>query len=158
MGSGWLRPTRAIVIATAAFAISGVVAAPGAVAAEPFGPTVKFTNNLPHRSDRFTSVDVNVTGFGRHHRPVADKRFLHDGESFSFDGEQLEGLEVSISRHHHEFGQFSKTQFFFMVFFGTARHHDLTVTGIENRHVPEGVRIHREDTRCWQPSVGSYPC
>jgi hypothetical protein len=157
MGSGWLRPTRAIVIATAAFAISGVVAAPGAVAAEPFGPTVKFTNNLPHRSDRFTRVDVDVAGFGPVHnrRPVAAKRFLRVGESFSFDGEQLEGLEVSIKRSD---GEFSKTQFFFMVFFGTARHHDLTVTGIENRHVPEGVRIHRETTRCWQPSVGSYPC
>lgn len=155
MGSGWLRPTRAIVIATAAFAISGVVAAPGAVAAEPFGPTVKFTNNLPRRSDRFTRVDVDVAGFGRDHRPVAAERFLRVGQSFSFDGEQLEGLEVSIKRYD---GEFSKTQFFFMVFFGTARHHDLTVTGIENRHVPEGVRIHRERTRCWQPSVGSYPC
>ena len=65
---------------------------------------------------------------------------------------------MSIDRSKSEFGQFSKTQIFFMVFFGTARHHDLTVTGIENRHVPEGVRIHREATRCWQPRVGSYPC
>jgi hypothetical protein len=140
MTRGWLRPTRVLV----ATAVSVLVATSGAVASQHIGPTVNVTNDLvPHPAQQQRVV---VTGFSRDFSGITELT-LPNGQSFNFRGRPLRRLDVDIIRSDRE-GAFQAHLWEFLLAPG-ALHYDFTISQLEARRVPAGVRVESEVRSCW---------
>jgi hypothetical protein len=149
MASGWRRPTLVLV----ATAVSLWVATSGAVASQHLGPTVKVTNDLvPHPAQEQSVV---VSGWSRDYRSILEQ-LLPNGHSYSFKDRPLARLNVDIIRSNREGA--GQAHLWELYLTATVTHFNLTVSQLEARRIPAGVRVQTEVKRCWTKAGGAYRC
>ena len=104
-----------------------------------------------YHQGRCVSCDFVVVGIARYGRAVPDDRFLCHGQSFRFHDQRLMALVLSLTVDTYAR---EETTEWFVLFYGTAEHYDLTTDQIVNReHLPRGVTV-AQTRRCWRLGTG----
>jgi hypothetical protein len=136
-----------------ATAVSLLVATSGAVASQQLGPTVKVTNDLVRHPAQEQSVVVSGWSLG--YRTILEQ-LLPNGHSYSFRDRPLARLDVNVIRSNREgAGQANVWELYLN---GGVKHFDLTISQLEARRIPAGVRVQTEFKRCWTKDGGARRC